>query len=237
MVGSTDHLRKNPGVYEVFLRRECDARVVSVIRRDLDRTYPKHPLFMRGNESHALDKLDNVLRAYANFAPEIGYCQGLNFLVALLLMQMPEEDAFWMLVVLMKEPRFNLQRLFGPGLPMLQDMFRRHELELFETLPDLYTHFLHQGIRTSMYSSAWFHTLFTSSFPLRTSLRVFDVLLLEGLDIIFVVTMRIMRACKATLLRTYDLDIVTFLRDVPQTYLDPDTLLAEEPARWWGPWS
>ena len=45
-----------------------------------------------------------MLRAYAAYDPEVNYCQGMNFLAALLLIWMPSEaEAFGGLVVLMQE--------------------------------------------------------------------------------------------------------------------------------------
>ena len=46
--------------------------------------------------------LFNVLRAYAAHNPEVGYCQGFNFIVGRLLRIMSEEEAFWMLSSLLE---------------------------------------------------------------------------------------------------------------------------------------
>ena len=40
----------------------------------------------------------HVLIAWSRHSPDVGYCQGLNSLAALLLLLMPEETAFWCLV-------------------------------------------------------------------------------------------------------------------------------------------
>jgi hypothetical protein len=42
--------------------------------------------------------LRRVLRAYSYYDPEVGYCQGMNFIAGMFLTLMPEEEAFWMLV-------------------------------------------------------------------------------------------------------------------------------------------
>lgn len=50
------------------------------------------------------NRLYNILKAYTEYDPEIGYCQGMNFIAALLLTYIPnEEDAFWSLVHIMYE--------------------------------------------------------------------------------------------------------------------------------------
>jgi hypothetical protein len=42
--------------------------------------------------------LRRVLRAYSYYDPEVGYCQGMNFIAGMFLTQMNEEEAFWLLV-------------------------------------------------------------------------------------------------------------------------------------------
>jgi Rab-GTPase-TBC domain len=42
--------------------------------------------------------LRRVLRAYSYYDPEVGYCQGMNFIAGMFLTVMSEEEAFWMLV-------------------------------------------------------------------------------------------------------------------------------------------
>ena len=44
----------------------------------------------------------NVLKAYSAYDSETSYCQGMNFIAAMLLNHIPdEEDAFWCLVFVM----------------------------------------------------------------------------------------------------------------------------------------
>lgn len=42
--------------------------------------------------------LRRVLRAYSYYDPEVGYCQGMNFIAGMFLTVMSEEEAFWLLV-------------------------------------------------------------------------------------------------------------------------------------------
>ena len=58
---------------------------------------------------------------------QVGYCQGMSQIAALLLMYLnSEEDAFWALSQLMSHPRYNMHGFFIPGFPKLiryQDHF------------------------------------------------------------------------------------------------------------------
>lgn len=51
--------------------------------RDIDRTFPSDEMF---RDAVGKECLMNVLKAYALFDPEVGYCQGMAFLVGVLLM-------------------------------------------------------------------------------------------------------------------------------------------------------
>ena len=50
------------------------------IKKDLLRTLPDDPTFQKGKINYT--KLKNVLTAYSNYNTNIGYAQGLNFIVA-----------------------------------------------------------------------------------------------------------------------------------------------------------
>jgi hypothetical protein len=98
------------------------------IIRDVSRTYPNHIHYC---QRHGLGQrqLFRVLKAYALYDPEVGYVQGMGYIAAIFLMYMAEDEAFWLLVALLKgaaghEP---LEGLFTPGLPLVQLCF--HQLE------------------------------------------------------------------------------------------------------------
>ena len=66
------------------------------IDRDLSRTFPRHPLFAHGTPetSPAILSLKNVLVAYTAHHDEIGYTQGMNYIVAMFLGFMPEAVSY-----------------------------------------------------------------------------------------------------------------------------------------------
>jgi hypothetical protein len=66
--------------------------IISQIEVDIPRTFPEEEEF---NNPDMLQSLKNVLVAYTVRNPNIGYCQGFNFIVGRLLMVLNEEEAFW----------------------------------------------------------------------------------------------------------------------------------------------
>ena len=54
-----------------------------------------------------------------SFSQNLGYCQGMSSIAAVLLMYLNEEDAFWALVILIGSPKFAMHGMLIPGLPKL----------------------------------------------------------------------------------------------------------------------
>lgn len=148
-----------------------------LIRRDIARTYPEHEFF-KGQDSLGQEVL---------------------FIVGLLLMQMPEEEAFCVFVRLMQE--YRLRELFKPSMAELGLCIYQFEYMLQEQLPDLNTHFRSQSFHTSMYASSWFLTLFLTTFPLPVATRVFDIFMYEGLEIVFRVGLALLQVNQTELMQ------------------------------------
>ncbi|XP_058493994.1 EVI5-like protein isoform X1 [Solea solea] len=169
-----------------------------LIRRDIARTYPEHDFF-KEKDSLGQEVLFNVMKAYSLVDREVGYCQGSAFIVGLLLMQMPEEEAFCVFVKLMQD--YRLRELFKPSMAELGLCMYQFESMIQEQLPDLHIHFQAQSFHTSMYASSWFLTIFLTSFPLPVATRIFDIFMCEGLEIVFRVGLAILQMNQTELIQ------------------------------------
>ncbi|XP_038216924.1 ecotropic viral integration site 5 ortholog isoform X2 [Zerene cesonia] len=168
-----------------------------VIRRDIARTYPEHDFF-KEKDGLGQESLFNVMKAYSLHDREVGYCQGSGFIVGLLLMQMPEEEAFAVLVKIMQHHR--MRDMFKPSMAELGLCMFQLENLVQELLPDLHLHFQSQSFSTSMYASSWFLTLFTTTLSLPLACRVMDVFLCEGIEIVFKVALAMLTLGKNDML-------------------------------------
>nr|XP_033771967.1 ecotropic viral integration site 5 protein homolog isoform X7 [Geotrypetes seraphini] len=169
-----------------------------LIRRDIARTYPEHDFF-KEKDSLGQEVLFNVMKAYSLVDREVGYCQGSAFIVGLLLMQMPEEEAFCVFVKLMQD--YRLRELFKPSMAELGLCMYQFEYMIQEQLPELYMHFQAQSFHTSMYASSWFLTIFLTTFPLPIATRVFDIFMSEGLEIVFRTGLALLQMNQAELMQ------------------------------------
>ncbi|KAL2089654.1 hypothetical protein ACEWY4_014342 [Coilia grayii] len=168
----------------------CDSAQEGVITRDIHRTFPAHDYFKDSN-GDGQDSLYKICKAYSVYDEEIGYCQGQSFLAAVLLLHMPEEQAFCVLVKIMYE--YGLQALYKNNFEELHCKFYQLERLLQEQLPELWSHFQEMNLEAHMYASQWFLTLFTAKFPLCMVFHITDLLLCEGLNIIFNVALALLK--------------------------------------------
>uniref|UniRef100_A0A3Q2HKN7 Rab GTPase-activating protein 1-like n=1 Tax=Equus caballus TaxID=9796 RepID=A0A3Q2HKN7_HORSE len=200
-----------------------DSAQESVITRDIHRTFPAHDYFKdtRGDGQESLYK---ICKAYSVYDEDIGYCQGQSFLAAVLLLHMPEEQAFCVLVKIMYD--YGLRDLYKNNFEDLHCKFYQLERLMQEQLPDLHSHFCDLNLEAHMYASQWFLTLFTAKFPLCMVFHIIDLLLCEGLNIIFHVALALLKTSKEDLLQADFEGALKFFRvQLPKRYR------AEENAR------
>ncbi|KAJ2659331.1 GTPase-activating protein [Coemansia sp. RSA 1200] len=198
------------------------------IRHDLARTFPKLDYF-RDTDGAGQEGLYSVLRAYALFDVEVGYCQGLSFVVGPLLLNMPDEEAFGVLVRLMY--RYGLRGHFLPTMDDLQLRLFQFEHAFRETLPRLAAHFQAQGVEHTMYVSQWLMTMFAYRLPIQLTFRLFDVVFAEGLDSLLRFAIAVLRRSQTRLLSLGFEAILQYLNEGPlfafYSHASPDMLVRD----------
>ncbi|KAJ6334264.1 hypothetical protein OIU78_011209 [Salix suchowensis] len=186
-----------PESYYNDMTKAVEGKVTAATKQidhDLPRTFPGHP-WLDTQEGHAA--LRRVLVAYSFRDSDVGYCQGLNYVAALLLLVMKtEEDAFWMLAVLL------------------------------ENCPRIAVHLEELEFDVSLVATEWFLCLFSKSLPSETTLRVWDVLFYEGAKVLFHVALAIFKMKEEELLLAHHVgDVINILQKTTHHLFDPDELL------------
>lgn len=82
-LANVEHKTDMRDLYRVLLTKETKCE--EVIQRDIHRTFPAHKAF-RETGGIGQDSLFKVSKAYAVYDQEVGYCQGLSFVAATLLL-------------------------------------------------------------------------------------------------------------------------------------------------------
>ncbi|XP_077857686.1 TBC1 domain family member 1 isoform X14 [Macaca mulatta] len=178
---------------------------------DLGRTFPTHPYFSAQLGAGQLS-LYNILKAYSLLDQEVGYCQGLSFVAGILLLHMSEEEAFKMLKFLMFD--VGLRKQYRPDMIILQIQMYQLSRLLHDYHRDLYNHLEEHEIGPSLYAAPWFLTMFASQFPLGFVARVFDMIFLQGTEVIFKVALSLLGSHKPLILQHENLEtIVDFIKN------------------------
>ncbi|KAI0239811.1 hypothetical protein L0F63_002230 [Massospora cicadina] len=218
---------RRPGTYKELLARD-KVPIYDVIERDIKRTYPKHSMFYYDNSQGQIE-LHAVLKAYAQYNPEVGYCQGMG---------LEAEEAFWLLIATINQ---YLQGYFTPTLSRLRVHAAVFGRLLEEHDSRLSKHLAANDISPLLYVTPWFLTVFTMSLPWASVLRVWDLFYykgelvaydfsscLVGVKILFRVGLAIMSCVKSHILKNCPgpAELLPFLLHIPHSFLEPAPLMA-----------
>ncbi|KAM7154992.1 USP6 N-terminal-like protein isoform 3-T3 [Molossus nigricans] len=179
---------------------------------DVNRTFRDHIMF-RDRYGVKQQSLFHVLAAYSIYNTEVGYCQGMSQITALLLMYMNEEDAFWALVKLFSGPKHAMHGFFVHGFPKLLRFQEHHEKILNKFLSKLKQHLDSQEIYTSFYTMKWFFQCFLDRTPFTLNLRIWDIYIFEGERVLTAMSYTILKLHKKHLMKLSMEELVDFLQE------------------------
>ena len=166
--------------YREYLSR-VNTNVLSQIDRDVPRTFSTNEVC---REPSFRMQLRNVLAAYSARNTAIGYCQGMNYLVATIMLHVRDEyDVFELATILFEEiiPRdYFLESMFGYHVDqaVLEACVR-------EYIPAVAAHLDEKLIPMSCFSCAWLLCLGVEALPFGTAMYLWDQLLSQGFVVVF----------------------------------------------------
>eukprot|EP00826_Nyctotherus_ovalis_P004630 TRINITY_DN11014_c0_g1_i6.p1 TRINITY_DN11014_c0_g1~~TRINITY_DN11014_c0_g1_i6.p1 ORF type:complete len:183 (+),score=29.94 TRINITY_DN11014_c0_g1_i6:48-551(+) len=145
------------------------------------------------------DRLYNVLKAYAHYDPEVGYCQGMNYVAAMLLRYIQsEEQALLVFISLMETGRWReLYQVSMARLHQLLDLLTKH---LKRHLPNIFSHLVELGLEFSGLFSHIFLTGFVYRTPIKLATRIFDLFIVEREKVLIATTISMLRIMERKIL-------------------------------------
>jgi len=245
--GAQSLMQGNPNVYVRMVAKETEFRNknkdpsqkanehIDVIERDLHRTFPTNIHFQEKNEIPVFDSnfppppyiyntplfqsLRRVLVAYSFFNSSLGYCQSLNYIVGLLLLFMPEEEAFWMLVTIIQ--RIMPEGMYAKNMSgTLTEM--KVVMDIVKEKCKSILNRVHQGgvIELDMLISPWFLTMYINILPIESVLRVWDCLFYEGNKILYRTALAILKINEKSILKIEDpMEMVQRIQQCPKKHV------------------
>ncbi|CAE7250654.1 TBC1D2, partial [Symbiodinium natans] len=195
---------RSPVSFQQYLEEPVETETAETIERDLPRTFPTHQKF-RCAAGRA--ELRNVLRAFSRRCPAVRYCQGMNFIAALLLVvSQDEERAFWMFVCAFDA--LGVEGYYTEGMTLL-----RADMQVLASCMQAkcakVSRTLNQfNVDLLAICSEWYITWFAKSLPVSTVLRVWDALFFEGFKVLFRVSMGIFKQIEQEVLKSDGFDAI-----------------------------
>ncbi|CAF2751347.1 unnamed protein product [Rotaria sp. Silwood2] len=142
--------------------------------------------------------LKHVLLAFARYNKTIGYCQGLHILTSVILdvVNMNEEYALMILIYLIDciLPDFfsnNLHALaidmivFDQWLKIYNPQLHLHLQNLQSSSCNDNSDITYEPPLLNVFTIQWFLTLFATCLPRQATLRIWDILMIEGSEVLF----------------------------------------------------
>ena len=171
-------------------------KVCDEIGRDLHRTFYIEK-FKTGN---GRDMLKNVLTAVGFVRPEIGYCQGMNFIAgALINLIDDEEKSFWIFLCFIDNIQLNL--LYLRNMPdFLIRVYQLKKLIEFY-FPKLGNHLKRNQINLDLFFSKWLLTIFSNYLPFDVLYKVWDVFIIDKWKALFKFCMILLDFMKEKLMK------------------------------------
>ena len=182
---------------EAYNKDKKFKKICDEIDRDLHRTF-YNKKFTKGN---GRQMLRNVLASIGFIRPEIGYCQGMNFIGGALINLIDnEEKCFWIFLSFIDN--INLNLLYLKNMPDF--LIRVYQLKKFMEFyfPKLYNHLRRTQINIDLFFSKWLLTIFANYFPFDVLYKVWDVFIIDKWKALFKFCMIILFFMKEDMMKT-----------------------------------
>jgi hypothetical protein len=190
--GTLEMKEAHQGEYDPLSQRAIPKKDSNQIDLDINRTNRYHFLF-KERYGQGQISLFSILRAYFNYDPATGYCQGMSDLTALAMQYIEEEEAFWWLVRFMKDPLFNMSGRFQDGFKDLKRAFYVHNKLLAQYLPRLHQKLTDAEFEPIFYAVKWYLKCFLDALNFDIVLRIWDVFLFEGSDVLYAFVLSLLK--------------------------------------------
>ena len=193
--------------YINWLDKEVDQEIITQIEKDVSRTLSEGYDLFKSHEAQS--SLFRILKAIAALDPELGYCQGINFLAGyvLAICDFEEIESFYFLSSLLSttySSKMGVRGFFLDSFPHLSCLLYVFDKLFEEKLPKVHSHFKYLDIPNETWVSKWFQTLFTICLPPTLCSRLWDCLFVEGVDFMLKFAIALLRLLQKSLLNIDD---------------------------------
>ncbi|CAI2364699.1 unnamed protein product [Moneuplotes crassus] len=171
-----------------------------------------------------LESLTNILSAYARLDNELGYAQGMNYIVYYLLDTIEDEElSFWCLYDIMFNKNWRL--ILKDQTPKFFAVVKNCRRILYQEEPKLYKRMVKCKVPFAGIFSQYYISLFAYKLPKELVIRVLDVFLYEGEKKITQILIKLFKYNKKLLLSMDEDEVLEFTNNrLVSSYLDQESI-------------
>eukprot|EP00826_Nyctotherus_ovalis_P017064 TRINITY_DN14988_c0_g1_i4.p1 TRINITY_DN14988_c0_g1~~TRINITY_DN14988_c0_g1_i4.p1 ORF type:complete len:489 (+),score=18.20 TRINITY_DN14988_c0_g1_i4:149-1615(+) len=193
--------------YNKLKVQKLNLKYADTIHNDVLRTFP--------NFAFNYQSLENILTAYTVHSGNVGYCQGMNYLAAFLLIvsNSHEEEAFLAFFSLMQTPLSSKQlplpafsQAFVHGFPLIGLLENLLNRVLASRSLALKEHLSSVGLCTDLWFHKWVSSLFLYTFPLPFCAHLWDAILRKGLHFVLAIVCAMVDKLSARLMKAKSME-------------------------------
>ena len=214
---NVSNIEKEKIYFETLLSLNKVTKDIEQIEKDINRTF-----IGEENTKENITILKKILIALNNLNEKIGYCQGINFIIALILKitKFNMIKAFHLSRLILK----RIKGYFSKDFPLLKYNLKKFDKGFKQLFPKLFDHFKNNDIVNEIYVGKWIQTLFTVNLNFENACHIWDALLVYGMDFIIPISLSILYFVKDNLLSLNDsTDIIKLLQNT--LYTDEKNLI------------
>lgn len=218
-------------IYNYFTKKNIPEDIKNSILRDIGRTFPYVDTASSIDIQSKETSLYNVLKAFANLDTNISYCQGMNLIVAFLLIacDYDEKNAFFLLVSLFGDNfvvreicdneidklNYSLRGMYSEGFPLLHFMRYVFEEKFREYFPELKSKFDDMEIPSDVWVGKWYQTMFTIVLPIEQCMRLWDCIFVHGICFMINFSIIFIKAMQKDLISLNDeIEIIEYFKSM-----------------------
>ncbi|SOV74311.1 GTPase-activating protein, putative [Plasmodium sp. gorilla clade G3] len=186
-----------------------------IIEKDINRTFPNHPLFINKN-MNMQDKLLDILKVCSLYYERIGYCQGMNYIAGILLLVFRKNiDTIRCFISMLKN--YNIKGMFLYNFPQLKKIIYQLNILIKAYIPKLFYYFRKKKIKIDFFCVNWFLTLFSQDLSFENTLKLWDLFFLFGMKILIKLTLILLHYHEDNIVHlSYD-EALTYLKAITKT--------------------
>lgn len=207
--------------YEDLLYKSIPSKVDEQIKKDLSRTLPiMYSKFISLKDQISIEQnLYRVLKAFAVNDREVSYVQGMNYIASFLLQisNYNEIESFYMLLSLFSNTfnnKFGSRGFYTEGFSLLNFYIYLFHTHLKNRNKKLYNHLINTlELEDDAWISKWIMTCFTMNFPIEVVARIWDSMLIHGLEFLVSFSVEFLESIEEQLFEIDDAaDVIEFFK-------------------------